>query len=44
MIRVMATHDGTYTVYRDQIALIHGLTRNQADEFARSQGQAAHTA
>ena len=43
MIRVMATHDGTYTVYRDRTALLHGLTRAQADEFARSQGQAIRT-
>ena len=38
MIRVRATEDGTYTVYRDRIALACGLTRNQADEFARSLG------
>ena len=44
MIRVMATHDGTYTVYRNKIALLFGLTREQADEFARSQGKAIHTA
>lgn len=36
MIRVKATHDGTYTVYRDQTALLHGLTRAQADELATS--------
>ena len=36
MIRVSVTHDGTYTVYRDRTAVVTGLTRQQADEFARS--------
>jgi hypothetical protein len=40
MIRVVATHDGTYTVYRDQVALLHGLTRAQAEAFARSHNHA----
>jgi hypothetical protein len=33
MIRAKATDDGTYTVYRDQTALLCGLTRAQADEL-----------
>ena len=33
MIRVLPTHDGTWTVYRDKLALITGLTRLQAERF-----------
>ncbi|MGU3537725.1 hypothetical protein [Methylobacterium sp. A54F] len=36
MIRVKATEDGTYTVYRDRTVLVTGLTREQADAFAQS--------
>ena len=36
MVRVRATEDGTYTVYRDRVALVCGLSRAQADELARS--------
>ncbi|MGU3536826.1 hypothetical protein [Methylobacterium sp. A54F] len=36
MIRVQATEDGTYTIYRDRTVLVTGLTREQADDFARS--------
>ena len=35
MVRVLVTHDGTYTVYRDRLALASGLTHLQADKFAR---------
>ena len=36
MIRIRATDDGTYTVYRDDSILLTGLTRDQADDVARS--------
>ena len=36
MVRVLATQDGTYTVYRDRLALASGLTHLQADMFASS--------
>ena len=36
MIRVKATHDGTYTVYRDDRVLVAGLTRQQADQFSQT--------
>ena len=36
MVRVLATQDGTYTVYRDRVALASGLTHQQADTFALS--------
>lgn len=36
MIRIRATDDGTYTVYRDDAILVTGLTRDQADDVARS--------
>ena len=39
MIRVKPTHDGTYTVYRDSVAVVAGLTRAQADELLLSLGQ-----
>jgi hypothetical protein len=39
MIRIKATHDGTYTIYREREALFVGLTRTQAEEFARSVGE-----
>jgi hypothetical protein len=32
MIRIRATDDGTYTVYRDDAILLTGLTRDQADD------------
>ena len=35
MVRVLVTHDGTYNVYRDRLALASGLTHLQADKFAR---------
>ena len=39
MVRRSVTQDGTDTVYRDRLALnldlAHGLTRRQADAFAR---------
>ena len=36
MVRVCVTHDGTYTVYRDRLAVASGLTHQQADAFACS--------
>lgn len=36
MIRIRATDDGTYTVYRDDAILVTGLTREQADDVVRS--------
>ena len=36
MIRVKPTHDGTYTVYRDNRVLVAGLTREQAEQFSLS--------
>jgi hypothetical protein len=39
MVRIKATHDGTYTVYRERQALLFGLTRTQAEAFARSLGE-----
>lgn len=36
MIRIQATDDGTYVVYRDSIVLVTGLTRDQAQEVAQS--------
>jgi hypothetical protein len=36
MIRIRATDDGTYTVYRDDAALVTGLTREQAAAIAQS--------
>ena len=36
MIRIQATEDGTYTVYRDGNAMVTGLTRDQAHAVARS--------
>ncbi|KAB1069946.1 hypothetical protein [Methylobacterium planeticum] len=35
MIRVKATDDGTYTVYRGNFVLVSGLTRHQADLFSQ---------
>jgi hypothetical protein len=36
MIRVVPTHDGTWTVYRGAIAIITGLTRLQAERYEAS--------
>ncbi|WP_273565234.1 hypothetical protein [Methylobacterium sp. NMS14P] len=36
MIRIRATDDGTYTVYRDDAILVTGLTRDQANAVAQS--------
>jgi hypothetical protein len=36
MIRIRATDDGTYTVYRDDAILVTGLTRDQASAIAQS--------
>lgn len=36
MIRIRATDDGTYTVYRDDAVLVTGLNRDQADAVAKS--------
>ncbi|MDP4027187.1 hypothetical protein Q8W71_31940 [Methylobacterium sp. NEAU 140] len=36
MIRIRATEDGTYTVYRDDAILVKGPTRDQADAVAQS--------
>lgn len=33
MIRIMPTHDGTWTVYRGALAIIFGLTRLQAERY-----------
>jgi hypothetical protein len=33
MIRVVPTHDGTWTVYRGAIAIITGLTRLKAERY-----------
>lgn len=41
MIRIVATHDGTWTVYRGQIAIITGLTGFQAERYKTSSHQAA---
>lgn len=38
MIRIRATDDGTYTVYRDGHAMVTGLTRDQAHAAAQSLG------
>ncbi|WP_281407364.1 hypothetical protein [Methylobacterium sp. P1-11] len=38
MIRIRATDDGTYTVYRDGRAMVTGLTRDQAQAAAQSLG------
>lgn len=38
MIRVYATDDGTYTVYRDGAVLVTGLTRDQATAVSQSIG------
>ncbi|MHC2103619.1 hypothetical protein [Methylobacterium sp. CM6246] len=38
MIRIRATDDGTYVVYRDHAALVTGLTRDQAHAIAQSLG------
>ncbi|MCJ2024929.1 hypothetical protein [Methylobacterium sp. J-067] len=35
-IRVKPTHDGTYTVYRGNLALVSGLTRAQAERYEAS--------
>jgi hypothetical protein len=36
MIRIRATDDGTYTVFRDDAILVRGLTRDQANAVAQS--------
>ena len=36
MIRIRATDDGTYTVYRDGTVLVTGLTRDQATAVGQS--------
>ncbi|WP_187274863.1 MULTISPECIES: hypothetical protein [unclassified Methylobacterium] len=36
MIRIRATDEGTYTVYRDEHAMVTGLTRHQAYDVAHS--------
>ena len=36
MIRIRATQDGTFTVYRDDTALVTGLTRAQAEAAGQS--------
>ena len=36
LLRVKPTHDGTYTVYRDSLALVSGLTRLQAERYEAS--------
>lgn len=41
MIRVKQAHNGTYTVYRDDIAVVAELTKAQADEFQLSLSQVA---
>jgi hypothetical protein len=33
MIRILPTHDGTWTVYRGTLAIVTGLTRLQAERF-----------
>ena len=33
MIRILPTHDGTWTLYRGALALITGLTRLQAERY-----------
>jgi hypothetical protein len=33
MIRILPTHDGTWTVYRGSLAVITGLTRLQAERY-----------
>lgn len=39
MIRILPTHDGTWTVYRGTLALITGLTRLQAERYEAVIGQ-----
>lgn len=36
MIRILPTHDGTWTVYRGALAIITGLTRLQAERYEAS--------
>ena len=36
MIRIRATDDGTYVLYRDSKVLVTGLTRDQAHAVAQS--------
>ena len=36
MITIKATSDGTYTVYRNGLPFAWGLTREQAEQFART--------
>ena len=36
MIRIRATDDGTYTVYRNGHVVVTGLTRDQADAVAHA--------
>jgi outer membrane usher protein FimD/PapC len=38
-IRVRPTQDGTYTVYRGPLALVSGLTRQQAERYEASIGR-----
>ena len=39
MIRLVPTHDGTWTVYRDTLALVAGLTRLEAERYEASIGR-----
>jgi hypothetical protein len=39
MIRILPTHDGTWTVYRGSRALITGLTRLQAERYEAAMAQ-----
>jgi hypothetical protein len=36
MIRIHATDNGTYTVFRDDAILVTGLTRDQANAVAQA--------
>jgi hypothetical protein len=39
MIRIVPTHDGTWTVYHGQMAIITGLTRAQAERYEATVAQ-----
>lgn len=39
MIRILPTHDGTWTVYRGAIAIITGLSRLKAERYEAAVAQ-----
>lgn len=42
-VKILPTHDGTFTVYRDGTAVASGLTRAQAERCATVLGWLAPT-